>query len=95
MTIIGRASELDLPDRFAVTVRRGLSGVVVLRGEAGIGTTALLDHVAAAPGVRAARVTGLHRLLMPFLPLCDGLVAVQRQAIRVAFGLDAGPPPDR
>lgn len=101
MTIVGRARERATLDRLAETLRDGLSGVVVLRGDAGIGKTALLDHAAAAPGVRVARVAGvqeetafayagLHRLIIP--------LAGPRElapALRVAFGLDEGPTPDR
>ena len=88
--------------------RDGLSGVLVLRGEAGIGRTALLDHAVQAAGdMRVARVTGvesemdlgfagLHLLVVPFLG--DGLAAgpePQRSALEAAFGLAAGPAPDR
>jgi hypothetical protein len=38
---------------------------------------------------------GVHELLIPFLPLTGDLPAPQRQALRVAFGMEAGPPPDR
>ncbi|GAB1823392.1 ATP-binding protein [Herbidospora sp. RD11066] len=101
MTIVGRARETGLLDEFAATLRRGLSGVAVLRGDAGIGKTVLLDHVASLKGVRVVRVAGvqeeaafafgaLHRLLIP-LSGPDGLPP----ALRVAFGLAEGPPPDR
>ncbi|WP_218010957.1 AAA family ATPase [Herbidospora mongoliensis] len=101
MTIVGRTEEKASLDRFAETLRDGLSGVVVLRGDAGIGKTVLLDHVAAADGVRVVRVSGvqeeaafafaaLHRMLIP-LTGPGGLAP----ALRVAFGLAEGPPPDR
>ncbi|MEO3861602.1 ATP-binding protein [Acrocarpospora sp. B8E8] len=106
MSIVGRARERASLDRFTGALRNGLSGVVVLRGDAGIGKTVLLDHVAGANGLRAVRVAGvreeaafafgaLHRLLVPFLARADRLVTAQRQALRVAFGLEEGPPADR
>ena len=88
-------------------VRDGLSGVLVLRGEAGAGKTALLDWAAEQAGdMQVARVAGaeaemdmgfagLHQLLVPFLGGLEGLPAPQRQALGSAFGLVAGPPPDR
>ena len=88
-------------------VRDGLSGVLVLRGEAGVGKTALLDWAAGQAGdMQVARVAGaeaemdmgfagLHQLLVPFLGGLEGLPAPQRQALGSAFGLVAGPPPDR
>ena len=88
-------------------VRDGLSGVLVLRGEAGVGKTALLDWAAGQAGdMQVARVAGaeaemdmgfagLHQLLVPFLGDLEGLPAPQRQALGSAFGLVAGPPPDR
>src|SRR6266699_7352273 len=88
-------------------VRDGLSGLLVLRGEAGVGKTALLDWAAGQAGdMQVARVAGaeaemdmgfagLHQLLVPFLGGLEGLPAPQRQALGSAFGLVAGPPPDR
>ncbi|TKK86323.1 helix-turn-helix transcriptional regulator, partial [Herbidospora galbida] len=106
--IIGRADERAALDRFVATLRNGFSGVVLLRGDAGIGKTALLDYVSAKalPTTRVARVAGvqeeaafayaaLHRLLIPFLHRHDRLMPTQAGALRVAFGLAEGPPPDR
>jgi hypothetical protein len=88
-------------------VRDGLSGVLVLRGEAGIGKTALLDWAAGqADDMQVARVggvesemnmgfAGLHQLLVPFLGGLEALPPPQRQALGSAFGLVTGPPPDR
>ena len=88
-------------------VRDGLSGVLVLRGEAGVGKTALLDWAAGQAGdMQVAQVAGaedemdmgfagLHQLLVPFLGGLEGLPAPQRQALGSAFGLVDGPPPDR
>ena len=88
-------------------VRDGLSGVLVLRGEAGIGKTVLLEWAAGQAGdMQVARVAGvdsemnmgfagLHQLLVPFLGGLEALPLPQRQALGSAFGLVTGPPPDR
>ena len=88
-------------------MRDGLSGVLVLRGDAGIGKTVLLEWAAEqAHDMQLARVAGvqaemgmgfagLHQLLVPFLGGLDGLPGPQRQALGSAFGLVAGPAPDR
>ena len=88
-------------------MRDGLSGVLVLRGDAGIGKTVLLDWAAGqAVDMQLARVAGmqaemgmgfagLHQLLVPFLGGLDGLPGPQRQALGSAFGLVDGPPSDR
>ncbi|WP_083958171.1 helix-turn-helix transcriptional regulator [Herbidospora mongoliensis] len=106
--IIGRAGERAALDRFAAALLDGLSGVVVLRGDAGVGKTVLLDHVASTvpPQAVVARVAGvreeavfayaaLHRLVIPFLHRHENLIPTQARALRVAFGLADGPPPDR
>ncbi|WP_432838066.1 AAA family ATPase [Dactylosporangium sp. CA-092794] len=104
--LVGRESESDALDRMLAGVRAGGSGVLVLRGEAGIGKTALLDRVAErAAGLRVARVAGvesemdlgfagLHQLLAPFLDGMQRLPAARRDALGAAFGL-AGAAPDR
>jgi DNA-binding CsgD family transcriptional regulator len=81
--------------------------VLVLRGEAGCGKSALLDFVLErASGFRVARVVGvesemelayagLHQLCAPMLERVEKLPAPQRDALRVAFGLQEGDPPDR
>src|SRR5436190_21345202 len=105
--VLGRVVETGALEGVLAAVRDGLSGVLVLRGEAGVGKTALLDWAAGqADEMRVARVAGaeaemdmgfagLHQLLVPFLGGFDGLPAPQRQALGSAFGLVAGPPPDR
>jgi DNA-binding CsgD family transcriptional regulator/tetratricopeptide (TPR) repeat protein len=105
--LVGRAKEVGALEDALAAVRDGLSGVLVLRGEAGIGKTALLDWAAGMAGdMRVARVAGvesemdlgfagLHQLLMPLLGGLDGLPGPQRAALQSAFGLAAGPPPDR
>jgi len=105
--LVGRAKEAEAVDDVLAAVRDGLSGALVLRGPAGIGKTTLLDWAArAASDMQVARVAGvesemdlgfagLHQLLMPFLPGLDRLPEPQRAALGSAFGLSAGPPPDR
>jgi DNA-binding CsgD family transcriptional regulator len=105
--LLGRAVETGALERVLAAVRDGLSGVLVLRGEAGTGKTALLEwaarqaddmHVARVAGVQAEMglgFAGLHQLLVPFLGGLDGLPGPQRQALGSAFGLVDGPPPDR
>ena len=79
----------------------------VLRGEAGVGKTALLEYVAErASGCRIARVAGvesemelafagLHQLCAPMLDGLGGLPGPQQDALRAAFGLQDGGAPDR
>jgi DNA-binding CsgD family transcriptional regulator len=103
----GRRSELEALDRQLQRVRAGQSSVQVLRGEAGVGKTALLNYVAEqASGCRVARIAGvesemelafagLHQLCAPMLDRLDGLPGPQRNALRAAFGLHDGDAPDR
>jgi SAM-dependent methyltransferase len=105
--LLDRAVETGALEGVLAAVRDGLSGVLMLRGEAGVGKTALLDWAAGQAGdMQVARVAGaeaemdmgfagLHQLLVPFLGGLEGLPAPQRQALGSAFGLVAGPPPDR
>src|SRR6266496_6314578 len=93
--------EGSFSDGVLAAVRDGLSGVLVLRGEAGVGKTSLLDWAAGqADEMQVARVAGaeaemdmgfagLHQLLIPFLGGFEGLPAPQRQALGSAFGLVA------
>jgi predicted ATPase len=105
--VLGRREERRSIDSVLTATRDGLSGSLVLRGEAGIGKTTLLDYAAAsAPDLRVLRLAGvesemefgfgaLHRLLQPFLRQLHALPARQRYALRSAFGLVAGEPADR
>jgi DNA-binding CsgD family transcriptional regulator len=102
----GRGSECAALDGLLEAVRDGRSGALVIRGEPGIGKTALLHHAAqAAPDFQVARVAGaeseteiafaaLHQLCGPILDLRDDLPGPQRDALGVAFALTAGPPAD-
>jgi DNA-binding CsgD family transcriptional regulator len=105
--LAGRLSERDVLDRFVAGVRAGEGQALVVRGEPGVGKTALLDYLAGrASGCRVARAAGvqsemelafagLHQLCAPMLDHAESLPGPQREALRTAFGLSAGPPPDR
>ena len=105
--LVDRGAERDTVGRLLTAVRDGLSGVLVMRGQPGIGKTALLDWAAeAAADMQVARVAavesemdlgfaGLHQLLVPFLGGLGRLPDPQREALSSVFGLAAGPPPDR
>jgi DNA-binding CsgD family transcriptional regulator len=103
----GRRAECQVLDRLVASARSGESKVLVLRGEAGTGKTALLDYLASsAPGCRIARVAGdesemelafagLHQFCAPMLDHLDRIPLPQRVALATAFGLSVGDPPDR
>ncbi|MGP3919782.1 AAA family ATPase [Nonomuraea sp. 10N515B] len=103
----GRQLECETLDQLVATVQAGHSSVLVLRGEAGIGKTALLEYTrSSASGCRITRAAGvesemelafggLHQLCAPFLDQLDHLPEPQRHALETAFGLSAGTPPDR
>ncbi len=105
--LLGRRTEGEALDRLLTRARAGAGQVLVLRGEAGIGKTALLDHVSErAAGFRVARAAGvesesafayaaLHQLCLPFLDRLGELPGPQREALSTAFGLAAGPRPTR
>jgi DNA-binding CsgD family transcriptional regulator len=103
----GRLHELAVLDRLVDAVRAGQSQALVVAGDAGVGKTALLDYVAGhGSGCRVVRATGvqsemelafagLQQLCKPLLDHLDRLPGPQREALRTAFGLSAGPAPDR
>src|SRR6188472_3273817 len=103
----GRSGECMLLERLLDNVRDGQSAVLVIRGEAGMGKTALLEHaVAGAADFHVARIAGvesemelpfagLHQLCSPMLGRLDALPEPQQAALRVALGIASGDPPDR
>ena len=105
--LLDRAAEREVLDRLVSGVRAGQSRVLVVRGEAGIGKSALLEHLSTiAEGCRIARAAGvesemelpyagLHALCLPMVGRLGDLPSPQREALSTAFGLSAGPPPDR
>ena len=98
----GRRDECARLDGLVEGARAQRSGVLVLRGEAGVGKTALLEYaVASASGLRVVRVVGvesemelafaaLQQLCAPLLDLLPRLAGAQREALQTAFGLGAG-----
>jgi DNA-binding CsgD family transcriptional regulator len=107
MQLHDRAAERAVLDRLVEATEAGHSQVLVLRGEAGVGKTALLDYaVQRASRCHVVQVTGaesemelpfagLHQLCAPMLDRRDSIPAPQRDALAIAFGLRAGEPPDR
>jgi DNA-binding CsgD family transcriptional regulator len=105
--LLGRDSEVASLQRMLAAARGGQSQALALRGDAGIGKTALLDHVVSkAPGFRLIRASGveaeselafagLHQVCAPMMDRAGKLPAPQREALATAFGMDAGPPPSR
>ena len=105
--LFGRHNECLILDGVVAGARAGQSQVLVVRGEAGIGKTALLDYLETnAAGCRIARLAGaeaemelayagLHRICSPFLDRLDRLPDPQRTALSIAFGLIGGDAPDR
>jgi DNA-binding CsgD family transcriptional regulator len=107
--LTARLSERHALDRLVDAVRADESRVLVIRGEPGVGKTVLLDYLAGRASDAACLVTratgvqsemelafaGLHQLCVPVLSHAERLPGPQRDALRTAFGLDAGPPPDR
>src|SRR5258708_4095534 len=105
--LFGRHGECASLDGLVAGARARQSQVLVLRGEAGIGKTALLDYLETnAAGCRIARsagaeaemelaYAGLHQICGPFLDRLDRLPDPQRIALSTAFGLIGGDAPGR
>src|SRR6266853_158196 len=105
--LLGREREREVLDRLLDGVRGGRGGVLVVHGEAGVGKTALLKYAAeAGREFRIARTFGVEaemelpfaavqQLCSPFFELMKRLPQPQHDALGVAFGLNAGPAPDR
>ncbi|MGB3373802.1 MAG: AAA family ATPase [Microbacterium sp.] len=107
--LLGRSVERDAVDALLSRAREGHSGTLVVRGEAGIGKTALLEYARAAANEPAFRIesssgaeaesqfafAALHQLCAPLLSGMDVLPEPQRIALAVAFGQQNGAAPDR
>ncbi|MEV0705444.1 AAA family ATPase [Saccharopolyspora sp. NPDC050389] len=104
--MIGRDEELRVLGGVLTGLRSGAGNALVIRGEAGVGKSALLAEVVpGAPGrvLRASGVeseveiafSGLHQLLLPVLDEVDGLPEPQADALRRALGTAAGETTDR
>src|SRR5216683_1849569 len=103
----GRGQQCETLDGLLADVRAGRSRALVVRGEPGIGKTALLDYTAeTAQDFQLARAVGvesemelpfaaLHQLCGPMLSRVGALPGPQREALGVAFGLCSGGAPDR
>jgi len=104
-----RHAERDALSRLVDAVHSGESRALVVRGDPGVGKTALLGYLAglaSGSGCRVARAmgvqsemelafAGLHQLCTPMLSRAEDLPSPQRNALRTVLGLAAGPPPDR
>jgi DNA-binding CsgD family transcriptional regulator len=105
--LLGRRSEYAALDQLVASVRTGPSRALVLRGEAGVGKSALLEYlvqhasgcgIAQAAGVESEielAYAGLQQLCAPFLERLERLPGPQRDALGTAFGLRDGAAPDR
>jgi DNA-binding CsgD family transcriptional regulator len=105
--LTGRAPERREIDQLLGKVRGGESAVLVVRGETGVGKTALLHYCASqATDCNVVEIAGvqselelpfaaLHQLCGPMIDRAVTLPEPQEQALAVAFGLQAGPAPHR
>ncbi|HKR98897.1 MAG TPA: AAA family ATPase, partial [Candidatus Dormibacteraeota bacterium] len=104
--LIGRDREQALIDGLLAQARSGVSAALVIRGEAGIGKTAVLDQAATTAGMRTLRCAGvesehdlpfagLEQLLRPIVELAQRLPHPQAAALRSAFGLSGDRMEDR
>ncbi|HLV44264.1 MAG TPA: ATP-binding protein, partial [Aggregatilineales bacterium] len=109
LSLLGRRTERATLEQVLAGAQGGKSGVVVVRGEAGIGKSALLEYAHAAATTLGSRTesaagvesetqfafAGLHQLCAPLLDRAGALPAPQQTALGVAFGLQDGAAPDR
>jgi hypothetical protein len=107
MDYVGRASEISMLKGLVRAVQTGQGQALLVRGEAGIGKSALVDQlVQSVPGLQTVRgvgvesemelpFAGLHQLLAPLLDLLPNLPGPQRDALGTVFGLREGSPPER
>jgi len=106
-SLLNRQRERTALDDLLGDLRSGRARALVVRGEAGVGKSALLEYVAgAAADMRVARAVGVesemelafasvHQLCAPLLDRLEVLPGPQRDALEIAFGLRAGTAPDR
>ncbi|HET9007864.1 MAG TPA: AAA family ATPase [Actinomycetes bacterium] len=105
--LTGREAERRVLDQLVEAVGAGESRALVVHGEPGVGKTALLEYLGgSAPGCRIERAAGvqsemelafagLHQLCAPMLDRLEAVPVPQREALRTAFGMSAGPAADR
>src|SRR5216683_1330573 len=105
--LVDRRTERSALDSLLASARGGMGSALVLRGEPGVGKTALLEYaIESASGFRTPRAVGvesemelafaaLHQLCAPMLGRLERLPGPQSEALGVAFGLRAGEAPDR
>lgn len=109
VSLLGRRAERATIEQMLARAQAGQSGVLVVRGEAGIGKTALLEYAratATTSGFRAVHAAGvesetqfafagLHQLCAPLVDRANALPDPQQTALGVAFGMRGGAAPDR
>jgi AAA ATPase domain len=105
--LTGREAERRVLGQLVEAVGAGESRALVVHGEPGVGKTALLEYLGgSAPGCRIERAAGvqsemelafagLHQLCAPMLDRLEAVPVPQREALRTAFGMSAGPAADR
>jgi len=105
--LVDRQPERQALDSLMEDLCSGRGRALVVRGEAGVGKSALLEYAAgAAPDMRVARAAGVesemelafagvHQLCAPLLDRLERIPAPQRDALGIAFGLRGGGAPDR
>ncbi len=107
MMLLGRQEPCARIDEMIGAARSGRSGVMAVRGEPGVGKSALLTYaIRQASGFRVISISGvesemelpfasLHQVCTPLLQYLERLPGPQCSALETAFGLSVGPPPDR
>ena len=105
--LVGRDAELERLGELLAAVAAGGSAALVVRGEPGVGKSALLEQLlASASGFQVVRAdgvegevdlpyAGLQQLCRSMAEAVSALPQPQSDALRVAFGLSAGDAPDR
>jgi hypothetical protein len=98
--LIGRRDESAILYRLVDAVCTGKSRALVIRGEAGVGKTALLDYLATSAACRIARAAGVqtemelafagvHQLCLPMLDHLDQLPGPQHAALKMTILIDS------